>query len=119
MCTRACEPWVVTPQVMNTAVGLADLKTVHYMVHYIVHYVHNLRYTQVMNTAVGLADLKTAFPDVGRSLQTLLNFAEADVESTFGLYMQALHSALHGALHSALHREHIRTLHAGTAHFTW
>ena len=45
-------------------------------------------YKKVMNKPVGLDDLKKAFPEMGRSLQTLLDFAEAEVESTFSLYMQ-------------------------------
>ena len=45
-------------------------------------------YKKLMDKPVGLEDLKTAFPEMGRSLQALLDFTEADVESTFGLCMQ-------------------------------
>jgi ubiquitin-protein ligase E3 A len=46
-------------------------------------------YKKLMRDVLTLADLQKAFPDVGRSLQLLLDFEPAaDVEDTFGLCMQ-------------------------------
>ena len=38
---------------------------------------------------LGLSDLKLAFPGMGSTMQQLLDYEVSEVESTFGLCMQA------------------------------
>jgi len=45
-------------------------------------------YKKLMGQEVGLPDLKRAFPAMGSNLQQLLDFADGEVETTFGLCMQ-------------------------------
>jgi len=45
-------------------------------------------YKKLMGKPVGLDDLKRAFPEVGRSMQQLLDWERGTVEETFGLSMQ-------------------------------
>ena len=45
-------------------------------------------YKKLMGQPVGLADLKRAFPPLARGFEQLLEYANDDVESAFGLCMQ-------------------------------